>query len=422
MKMDHAQRQNILRIIGMNNSNHKKILYLMEYPIDLPGGGQMSTQTLCEGIYAYGYGKTDVYKFEETDTSVIFDPVVVCPTLLKNKESDYPFKVVTYPSDENRELSKISRVANFLGRIAHFRRIIKKEKPDLIHVSMSESLISFGFLRCLGFFAKIPFVYTDRGLCYGYRKHSKVCIMKTMKHAARMLTTTQFNKSLWEKEQVPCDITVIPNTISPAFDDYDPLMRGKMRERYGIGENELVIGFAGRISEEKDWPCVKNLVKALSDSGLKYKVALVLSVYEDRDKEIVRSIKEGIIESIGSDNLIYMQDLSQREISDYYYMVDIFVMTSMFESFGKAAVEAMSRKCAVVSTAVGGLPEVIGKEEDLYNKEDLSTFTDRVNALFSDKELLESEREYFYNRYKSLYTKEVNVLRHIKTYKECLNK
>ncbi len=30
----------------------RKVVYLMEYPIDLPGGGQMSTRTLCEGIIA----------------------------------------------------------------------------------------------------------------------------------------------------------------------------------------------------------------------------------------------------------------------------------------------------------------------------------------------------------------------------------
>lgn len=420
MKMDHVLRQNILRIIGMSDSKHKKILYLMEYPIDLPGGGQMSTQTLCEGIYAYGYEDKSAYKFDEVDRSVIFDPVVVCPNLLNKKVSDYPFKVVTYPSDENRELSKWSRISNFLGRINHFRKIIKAEKPDLIHVSMSESLISFGFLRCLGMFSKIPFVYTDRGLCYGYRKHSKICIMQTMKHAARMLTTTQFNKNLWTKENIPCDITVIPNTISSAFDEYDESKRSEMRQKHGLAADDFVIGFAGRISEEKDWPCVKNLVKALSDTGLKYKVALVLSVYEDRDKEIVESIKQGIVDSIGQENLIYMQDLSQKDISDYYYMVDVFVMTSMFESFGKAAVEAMSRKCAVVSTPVGGLPEVIGNDEDLYDKENPKTFANRILQLHDNQELLNNRREYFYNRYKTLYTKEVNVLRHISTYKECL--
>lgn len=400
------------------STNHKKVLYLMEYPIDLPGGGQMSTQTLCEGIVAYSHRDNSVYTFEKYDEDVVFEPVVVCPNLLTKKIEDYSFRIVTYPSDENRELSKVSRIKNFLARIGHFRRLIKQEAPDIIHVSMSESLISFGFLRCLGFFSKIPFIYTDRGLCYGYRKHSKICITSTMKHAKYMLTTTQFNRNLWAKENIACPIKVIPNTISSAFDFYDENMRSNMRAKYNLDENDLVIGFAGRISEEKDWPSVKGIVKALSDTGVKFKVALVLSVYEDRDAQIVKEIKEGIVSSIGEENLIYMQDLSQKEISNYYYMVDIFVMTSIFESFGKAAVEAMSRKCAVLSTGVGGLPEVIGRSEDIYSKEDLLTFTSRVKELYENKELIEEEREYFYSRYKSLFTKEMNVLRHLDVYKE----
>ena len=404
----------------MGNKTTIKILYLMEYPIDLPGGGQMSTQTLCDGIVAYSKGDTSVYKFDSIEEDYCFKPVVVCPTLLKKIPEDYPFDIITYPSDENRELSKVSRVKNFLSRIRHFYRIIRSQRPDIIHVSMSESLISYGFLRCLGLFSKIPFVYTDRGLCYGYRKHSKLCIMKTMKHAAGMLTTTQFNKNLWEKENIPCSITVIPNTISSAFDNYDKNARKIMRAKYNLTEDELVIGFAGRISEEKDWPCVEKLIEALSATGISYKVALVLSVYEDRDAQIVDEIKRGIIKSIGENNLIYMQDLSQSEIADYYYMVDIFVMTSMFESFGKAAVEAMSRGCSVVSTAVGGLPEVIGKQENLYDKEKLSTFTDRILRLYRDRDELTADREYFYNRYKSLYTKEINVTRHIELYRKIM--
>lgn len=383
----------------------KKILYLMEYPIDLPGGGQMSTLTLCEGLCANGN----------------FEPVVCCPTLLSKKESDYPFKIVTYASDENRELNKLSRIKNFLKRIGDFKRIIKQEKPDLIHVSMSESLISFGALRTTGHFKTIPFVYTDRGLRYGYRKHSMFCILKTMKYAARMLTTTEYNKSLWSKENIPCDITVIPNTISKSFDDFDSSKRNVMREKYGIKDGELVVGFAGRISEEKDWGSVPDIVGSLADAGIKFKVALVLSVYEDRDEQIKKELIDGITAYIGEKNLIYQQDLSQDEISDYYYMVDIFVMTSMFESFGKAAVEAMSRKCAVLSTPVGGLPEVIGKAEDLYEKTDLSVFSGRVRELKDNPELLNVEREYFFNRYKTLYTRDVNVSRHEAVYSEILN-
>lgn len=391
-----------------------KIMYLMEYPIDLPGGGQMSTQTLAEGIVQASAGE------DNKTTGVIFKPIVVCPTLLTKKITDYPFEIVTYVTDENRELSKVSRIKNFLSRIGDFARIIRCKKPDIIHVSMSESLISFGFLRVPGFFRDIPFVYTDRGLCYGYRKWSKFCIMHTMKRAARMLTTTEFNRALWEQEQVKCPITVIPNTISKAFDDYEEGKRERLKAKYSLTKDDFVIGFAGRVSEEKDWPCVRRLIGALKETQIPFKVALVMSTYEERDAQIVADVKDGITSQIGEERLIFMENLSQSEISEYYYMVDVFVMTSIFESFGKAAVEAMSRKCAVLSTAVGGLPEVIGKDENLYDSSKPEELAVRMKYLYEHRDILDEDREFFYERYRNNYRKEVNVERHINLYKEVL--
>ncbi|MBO4903732.1 MAG: glycosyltransferase family 4 protein [Lachnospiraceae bacterium] len=380
----------------------KKILYLMEYPIDLPGGGQESTKTLCEGVKERGD----------------YTPVIACPELLHASISGYPYTVITYPSDENRELSRVRRLTNFFGRIRWFYKIIRQTRPDLIHVSMSESLITFGALRVLGFFSDIPFVYTDRGLCFGYRKHSKMCIRATMKHARYMITTTEFNARLWKRE-ISTPIRVIPNTISNAFADYDPEGRIKARQEYGVGDVP-VIGFAGRISEEKDWGSVPSVVKAIADAGIKFKVALVMSVYEDRDEAIAASVRDGIAKVIGRDNLIYMQDLSQKEISRYYYLVDFFIMTSCFESFGKAAVEAMSRKCIVLSTAVGGLGEVIGSKDDLYDIKRPEKLAKRIKYLLEHPDEEAAEREMFYSRYKDNYTIDKNVEGHIRLYKEIL--
>lgn len=380
-----------------------KVLYLMEYPIDLPGGAQMSTQTLCEGLMG-----------------TEFEPVVVCPTLLHAHKEDFPFRIVEFPSDENREDSKGKRIKNFIKRIGSFRRAIRAERPDIIHIQMSESLITFGFLRCLGMFAKIPFVYTDRSLYFGYRIHSMTCIKAVLKHAAKMICTTQFNKELWLKHSGFDRIDVISNTISTAFTPYDAEKRKQLRAEAGLEESDFVIGFAGRISEEKDWPFVKELVESFCERDISFKIALVISVYEEQDMAIVADLKNSIAAMIGEENLIYMQDLPQAGIADYYYLVDVFVMSSMFESFGKAAVEAMSRKCAVVSTSVGGLTEVVHKRDNLYTKEKYTQCADRIEKLYHDKAELDFDKDYFYHRYLDNYTREICLQKHLRLYKEIL--
>ena len=381
-----------------------KIVYLLEFSIDLPGGAQMSTQTLCEGICGAEY-----------------EPVVVCPKLLTKQTSDYPFRVVEYAMNQNREGNPVYRITNLLRRIAAFHRIIKQEQPDLIHVMLSESLITYGFLRCLGFFKKIPFTYTDRGLFYGYRKHSITCMKAALKHADRMICTTNFNKELWGTNTEIQKIEVISNTVSSAFDDYDENRRKQCRVKEGLQDEDFVIGFAGRISEEKDWPFVKELVAAYWKKGIRFKVAMVISVYEEKDIAIVEDLKQSITAVIGEENLIYKQDLSQQEIADFYYLVDVFVMSSMFESFGKTAVEAMSRKCAVVSTSVGGLTEGVHKEENLYIKEAYEKGVERINKLYHDAVELNKDKIYFYQRYLNYYTRQVYLERHKQVYRDILN-
>ena len=370
----------------------KRIVYLMEYPIDLPGGVQMSTLSVCEGLVnhpEYGY-----------------EPVVICPALLDHLPGDYPFSIREYPMGE-------SRVKNLLMRIKAFRRFIREEKPDLIHIQMAESLITYGFIRKS--FSGIPYIYTDRGLFFGYRKRSRLFMDPPLRDSVMLVTTTEFNRKLWCEGSDIRPVCSIPNTISGRyFGEYDP---EKRREHA-----RCVIGLAGRICVEKDWPFACDFIEALAASGLDFEVDIVLSTFEKGDDEQVDIILKRLKSSLGEDRVRSHLNYSQQEMSDFYYGVDIFLMTSRFESFGKAAVEAMSRKCAVVSTSVGGLPEVIGLEENLYSKENISNGINIIRKLAGDRAKLKEQREYFYRRYLDNYTEDKYIERHVKLYDEYAGK
>ncbi len=361
----------------------------MEYPIDLPGGAQFSTEILASAL--------------ALDPGSGYEPVCICPEFLSKNEEDYPFKILTFPMGEKR-------LPNLLKRIDAFKRLIGSEKPDLIHIEMSESLITYGFIR--GLFKGIPYLYTDRGMYYGYRRRSRLFMDPVLKDAALIVTTTDRNRALWEENTCFGPFITIPNTINPLFEEYDP-SRKKNRGTF-------TIGFAGRICPEKDWGKVPFVVKAINDAGIDFRVNLVLSLFEKGDRETADSLKRDIADIIGEERLSCSEDLSQEDMSGFYYDTDLFIMTSVFESFGKAAVEAMSRKCAVLSTAVGGLPEVIGREENLYSMEDLSKVTDYVKRASGSEGFLRAEQEYFYDRYHALYTSKAHIKRHVEVYEGLL--
>jgi len=368
----------------------KKIVYLMEYPIDLPGGAQMSTLSICEGLAQNsGYG---------------YEPVVICPKLLHNKASDYPFRILEYAMGE-------SRIRNLLIRRKAFRKYIEQEKPDLIHIQMSESLITYGFTE--KHFRNIKFIYTDRGLLFGYRKRSRLFMFPVLKRSHMLVTTTDFNARLWREGTDIRPVTVIPNTISSKyFGSYDPSKRDENRK--------FTVGLAGRICVEKDWDFALSFIEELKRTIKDFRVSIVLSTFEKGDDEQVEHILKTLKKTVGEENLISGLNYSQAEMADFYYGVDVFLMTSRFESFGKAAVEAMSRKCAVVSTSVGGLPEVIGDERYLYTKENIVNGIECIRQLYEDKNKLKEAGEYFYGRYKDLYSEEIYIENHRRLYYEII--
>ena len=67
----------------------------------------------------------------------------------------------------------------------------------------------------------------------------------------------------------------------------------------------------------------------------------------------------------------------QEQMEDILPIADLFLLTSEYESFGLAALEAMAAKVPVISTNAGGLPEIIinghcGFMSDVGNVGDMS--------------------------------------------------
>ncbi len=78
----------------------------------------------------------------------------------------------------------------------------------------------------------------------------------------------------------------------------------------------------------------------------------------------------------------------QEQMEDILPIADLFLLTSEYESFGLAALEALAAEVPVISTNAGGLPEIIingdcGYMSDVGDVEDMSRNALRI---FQDKE------------------------------------
>ena len=102
-----------------------------------------------------------------------------------------------------------------------------------------------------------------------------------------------------------------------------------------------------------------------------------------------RAVAEALCRELNIDNEVRFVG-RQEQMEDILAISDLFLLTSEYESFGLAALEAMASSVPVISTNVGGLPEinVEGVTGYLCNVGDIDGMSRQAIGILSDEEKL----------------------------------
>lgn len=378
-----------------------KIFYLLEYPLEIHGGAQLSTLSTAKELNKTYNINTFIITPGYKEIPHSYDAHGV--TVLKLKSCHYMFP------------NPIKNPIGFLKVKQEIERLITVHTPDIVHSQMPLSFIYNALIK-----NKVFKIHTDRGLYSGYSKKSKLIYKILIHRIDKLITTTFFNYELWplSVDKKIC----IYNTISNYFEHFDHTKNKLLREKHKIATDMVTIGFSGRFTYFKNWPFVLQLIEKLVDNNVNFHLIISFAVNRNDSREVeeLQKFKDKIYR-IKPKNLTIFQDLNQKEMADFYYPIDIFIVPSVFESFGKVAVEAMSRKCCVISSNVGGLPEVIG-DSSFALKLDIDVFYEKILNLIHNRKRLEMLQEQFFNRYLDLFTSNKNTDDHFELYTKLLTK
>jgi glycosyltransferase involved in cell wall biosynthesis len=145
-------------------------------------------------------------------------------------------------------------------------------------------------------------------------------------------------------------IRIIYNAIDK--DEIKPnLSPGEVRNRYSINDEDKLVGVIGRLSPEKGQAVFLHAFKKVVE---KAPFAKAVIIGEGQEKE---SLLNFCSDNGLRDRIIFAG--YQKNIANFYQIMDILVLPSFNEGLPNVVLEAMAFKIPVIATSVGGVPEVI---------------------------------------------------------------
>lgn len=264
--------------------------------------------------------------------------------------------------------------------IIKIRKIIKQEKPDILYLHSSKA----GALgRIATFFnRKIKVIYNAHGWYFnadiGKKKKilfqliERILAYRTDKIIA--ISKSEYDSAIKEGICKEKKLVLIENGIDiDKYSDYETY-REDTRKRYGIKENDIVVGIVGRVSEQKD-PITS--IKAAAEIIKQNKDIYFMFVGSgDLEKEILNIAKENNIESN-----VFITGWVEN-VKEYISAFDIALLPSKWEGFGLAIVEYMICKKPIITTKAGGISNILDKSDSAFFIE-RENHKDIVNSVYN---------------------------------------
>lgn len=290
-------------------------------------------------------------------------------------------------------------------------KLLRNQKPNIVHIHLNMAM--YYFLPLIPLFKKIKFVFTIHNT-FGphkkllanfnrlpfYRRVSNICLTECIYQ--------QFNQEFPKLYFHKIENGIKKENNNQHFDD---LKNGI--ETLKDGFNHIFL-FVGRFSYQKNIPL---LLEVFSDNSLKDTKLLIIGDGSEEIKNTV--IKQS---SLTKNRIQYLG--KKRNILDYMNAVDALVLTSHHEGLPIVILEALSVGLPIISSPVGGIPDVIDNKKNGFlskglNKQDILDVINEFRMLDSKK--ISKIKKNNIKEFDNKYSIETCSKKHIKLYKQILD-
>jgi glycosyltransferase involved in cell wall biosynthesis len=265
--------------------------------------------------------------------------------------------------------------------------ILHQIQPDIIHTHHPFVLGGVGVKQARKL--NVPIVYTFHTQYEQYahyfplpagmvKKIARERIRSFARRVDRLTAPAESIVELLKGYGVERLVTVLPNPIEPKiFHNHDP---GSVRERYGLEGKQALLS-VGRLGHEKN---LGLMLRALAILNKKFPKLRFIVVGSGPAEE---SLRREAHEFGVTDQVLFAGRVTDEELPAFFRAADLFIMTSLTETFGIVIVEAMAAGIPVVAVTANGSKDLITPGVDgLLAPNDPESLAAAIGRLLTDEE------------------------------------
>ncbi|TAJ14583.1 glycosyltransferase family 1 protein [Patescibacteria group bacterium] len=306
-----------------------------------------------------------------------FDPVVMLggDGWLLSTLTQKGIKVVTVPA-----LQRNVRLFSDLRAFFEIVKIIKLEKPDIVHLNSSKMGILGGAAARLIGVKRI--IFTSHGWSFnekrpGYQKK----ILWILQAITILLahSTIAVSKDIRNHAPIKKNVVLIYNGIeTPRFINKDAA-RATLTHLSRITSSTKIIGTIGELHKNKGHDILLHAISILKKRDVD---TFLVIIGEGEERRRLQTVIER--ENL-SDSAILLGHID--DAATLLKGMDIFVFPSRTEALGYALLEAGLAGASVIASNVGGIPEIVENQVSgiLVQSEDPESLADAIELLLKNE-------------------------------------
>jgi len=285
---------------------------------------------------------------------------------------------------ENKKGVVIKRFERtYIGKSFYFVPLMEqeiiKDGPDIVHshhYGYYEATAGLGAAKNL----KVPHIFGPyyHPPVYGIKKkilwsayhhrYGKSLLTKS----DVVLPHTEVEKNLLKKIGATLEkMIILPNTVNTK--KFRPI---KKRNKI------ITIGFISNLIHEKGAHIAMEIAEDLIKERQDVEFVFIGNPHEKNLVKRITSLKK-------TGKASFLKNLSEKNLIKYYNKIDITILPSKYEAFGKVLAEAQACGTPVVATNAGGIPEVVINKKTglLSNYGDWGIFKRNIEKLIENESL-----------------------------------